>query len=272
MMVALFSWALAVLSLVPCQAYPDFDNQYCLTPWNSVHFSYSAAAGPENEVYPETCWNRCLAQKPDLQVIAFTKTRTDELICFCPNTPAVTCNSVNGCPHPVELKVNFGDGSGDLIYNYELGETINVWTHMYTYPGEFMTVVIVKNILTGKLESSYHTFTVYEDIVNPPAIPQDVELSCPHLMRPGQYFQCTVFLRIGTNLKINLKMMDDITGRVDVNTNALRVPNYWFDIPGQVFPLQAYNDSTQVTSGASFFYAFPSTAFNALVNVSKIEI
>ncbi|XP_059081165.1 uncharacterized protein LOC131878996 [Tigriopus californicus] len=223
MMVALFSWALAVLSLVPCQAYPDFDNQYCLTPWNSVHFSYSAAAGPENEVYPETCWNRCLAQKPDLQVIAFTKTRTDELICFCPNTPAaeytpdeiddtfcesctspnggtficgskrgllgvlsralpspilsglaitllddtgsqvpneiatdtlvnlevtfndgplVTCNSVNGCPHPVELKVNFGDGSGDLIYNYELGETINVWTHMYTYPGEFMTVVI----------------------------------------------------------------------------------------------------------------------------------
>lgn len=54
----------------------------------------------------------------------------------------MTCNLVNGCDHPIELKINFGDGSGDLVYNYVLGETTDLWSHMYSYPGEFMVAVI----------------------------------------------------------------------------------------------------------------------------------
>eukprot|EP00095_Tigriopus_kingsejongensis_P012230 maker-scaffold528_size145933-snap-gene-0.29 protein:Tk12230 transcript:maker-scaffold528_size145933-snap-gene-0.29-mRNA-1 annotation:"hypothetical protein IscW_ISCW000316" len=326
-----------------------------LGPTHAIQFGFSAAAGPETEVNPETCWIQCLKQIPDLVAIAFTKTRQGELICLCPatdtlatinadevsstmcqncispnnvqpflcgsnrgllgvlrkSTPSavltgldavledsdstaitadyateklvglaisftggarVDCNKNLGCPHPAEVKVNYGDGSGDQYFNSKIGQTTNIWTHIYAFPGKFTVSVQARNIYTNAKESLTKEISIYEDIGPLWSANHGVELSCPPLVRPGQYFYCMVDFRPGSNLQISLKMTDDITNHIDVNTNLMSVPDYWFDIPGKTLKSSAYNQTTHVTDGSGFFYALPVTSFDTMANVSKFEI
>ena len=68
------------------------------------------------------------------------------------------------------------------------------------------------DLFTYKKSSAFKKVVIEEKPFVAPKTSADVmELKCPPLLIPGEYFKCSGYFRQGTMLKARLKIVDEIT-------------------------------------------------------------
>ena len=72
------------------------------------------------------------------------------------------------------------------------------------------------DLFTYKKSAAFKKVIIEGKPFTAPNVASDVmELKCPPLLMPGEYFKCSGYFRQGTKLKARLRIIDEITGQVD---------------------------------------------------------
>ncbi len=158
------------------------------------------------------------------------------------------CNLNAGSePPPLEIVVDFGDGSPQL--GWSPTNPLNVFVHQYQTEGDFTIAVRSEHAECGvggcpvplvlKMQIPYiarnlndHSenfgtlkFHMYDLASNLP-----ISLQCPATSRPGVFFSCWMDLPRGSDLEVVVKMTDDLKSppdNVDIESTAVNVPGAW---------------------------------------------
>ena len=79
------------------------------------------------------------------------------------------------------------------------------------------------------------------EVVDPVFSPMGLEVVCPPVVTPGQFFVCTADIPRGSDTLFSLVMTDDLDSSMVTNTSWLAAPEQWFHIPGQPLKTASWN-------------------------------
>ena len=102
-----------------------------------------------------------------------------------------TCVQENQDLPPVEIHVDYGDGSGIATWSRENKQ--DLWRHKYAQAGTFTIVLTVIGVYDKKVQKIFNDVTVTESVLET----DQVEIYCPDVIHPGEYFNCRVDIPTG---------------------------------------------------------------------------
>lgn len=176
---------------------------------------------------------------------------------------APTCALNDNLP-PVEFFVDFGDGSGMTHWTRE--NTQDLWRHAYSRAGTY-TISITAIGVYDKVVQRTSTLVIVTETVK---ATDQVEIICPDVIHPGDYFNCIVDLPTGEDLTAEVIMTDDLDPGMITTTGVMNVPNLWMTYPGGNLKFASYNNSAKISDVAKG-YVLPLTYFGNVANISAIE-
>ena len=115
---------------------------------------------------------------------------------------------------PLKFQVDFGDGSGISTWTRENAQ--DLWRHSYSQAGNFIITVVV----TGVYDLFVQTDTVNVIVTETVTATDPVEIICPDVIHPGDYFNCVVDIPTGYDLKAEIKMTDDLDLEMSETTST----------------------------------------------------
>ncbi len=118
------------------------------------------------------------------------------------------------------------------------------------------------------------TITVAE-----PLVPEDqVEIRCPDVVSPGEYFSCHIDAPRGSGLNATVEMTDDVSGGAPATFGPVVLGDYWSDIPGGEHAFASYaggghtaDTSVNSLQTAGKGYVLLESYFGTTGNVSQVE-
>lgn len=143
--------------------------------------------------------------------------------------PPIDCASTPGAVPPLEVVVDYGDGSGPVTWSRE--NTVDVWSHEYSRPGLYAISVvggsrlgarfwdcssklrapvfysIATNVYSAKRSWASTRVAVVERVMEE----DQMEIVCPPVVFPGTYFTCVADVPTGNGLAGSLVFQDDLT-------------------------------------------------------------
>ena len=174
-----------------------------------------------------------------------------------------TCVQENQDMPPVEIHVDYGDGSGIATWSRENKQ--DLWRHKYAQAGTFTIVITVIGVYDKKVQKIFTDVTVTESVLET----DQVEIYCPDVIHPGEYFNCRVDIPTGTDLQATVTMKDDLNEEIDAS-EKMYVPDLWMTYPGGNVKLASYNNTAQL-SDFSKGYVLPATMFGNVFNITALE-
>ena len=170
---------------------------------------------------------------------------------------------------PVTVQVNFGDGTGEQTWTRE--DPRDLWTHTYQLPGMYTVSVFVIN----EYDFTYDAAWVDVEVVDPLYDNMGIEVVCPPVVTPGEFFVCTADIPRGSDLLFSLDMSDDLKN-MTTNSGWMSAPDPFIHIPGGPLKTKSWNktkthllDPTVPTDTDN--YILLSTQFNYQANLTGIQ-
>ena len=130
------------------------------------------------------------------------------------------CISLAGDLPPVTILVDYGDGSGIALWSRENPQ--DLWLHSYATAGTFTIMIIVNNVYGNAIQR----VSKYIKVVETVTATDQVEVICPDVIHPGEYFTCVADMPTGSDLNATLIMVDDLNGDVDASPEMPVPSNY----------------------------------------------
>ena len=96
---------------------------------------------------------------------------------------------------PVNITVNFGDGTGEQLWTRE--DPRDLWTHAYQLPGHYTVSVFVIN----EYDFTYDAYWLDVEVVDPVYDNMGIEVVCPPVVTPGEFFVCTADIPRGSGVR-----------------------------------------------------------------------
>ena len=118
----------------------------------------------------------------------------------------------------LKFQVDFGDGSGISVWTRENSQ--DLWRHAYSQAGNFVVTVVV----TGVYDMYVQTETAKVIVTETVTATDPVEIICPDVIHPGDYFNCVVDIPTGFNLTAEVVMKDDLDLEMSDTTGTMDVP------------------------------------------------
>ena len=147
------------------------------------------------------------------------------------------------------------------------------------------------------MDLSVNVITVAVDVKGPvlnDVVQDEIELTCPLQVVPGNQFTCSIDIPRGSGMKVQLEMRDDIdTSMTPVTTTAMDIPggslshegssdnfpnldtfpifftDAWWDIPGGALATSTYNSGNYSLTRNGLVF---STNLKMSANISHIEV
>ena len=79
------------------------------------------------------------------------------------------------------------------------------------------------HLAVSSLDGSVQTASLSVTVKEPISIEDQMEVVCPDVVNPGQYFLCRMDIPKGNDLKVNFTLIDDVSGAQDP-TGIMTVP------------------------------------------------
>ena len=109
------------------------------------------------------------------------------------------------------------------------------------------------------------------EVVRPIEAGMGMEVVCPPVVTPGEFFVCTADIPQGSDLTFSLKMVDDLDANMVTDSGTLNVPEQFLHIPGGPLKTASYNltysDGDDMSTKT---YIIQSTYFQYFTNLSGI--
>lgn len=199
----------------------------------------------------------------------------NEILC------ALKCNMCSQEPvqvlPPVGIIVNYGDGTGEQWWTRE--DPRDLWTHRYQMPGRYTVSVGTINEYDKTIDATWLEVEVVDALYDD----MGIEVVCPPVITPGEYFVCTADIPRGTDLLFSLDMEDDL-GPISIppfnmstKSGWMSVPDPFLYIPGGSLKTRSWNqtkpyllDSPTDPPGIHDNYILRSTQFEYQANITGI--
>ena len=98
-----------------------------------------------------------------------------------------------------------------------------------------------------------------------------MEVVCPPVVTPGEFFVCTADIPQGSDLTFSLKMVDDLDATMVTDSGTMNVPEQFLHIPGGPLKTASYNLTySEGEDMCSKTYIIQSTYFQYYTNLSGI--
>ena len=172
---------------------------------------------------------------------------------------------------PVKITVNFGDGSGEQDWTRE--DPRDLWTHQYQFPGRYTVSVVTINEYDFTQDAAW----LEVEVVAPVEDTMGLEVVCPPVVTPGEYFVCTADIPMGTDLLFTLDMVDDLDSTITTLSGEMAAPDPFLHIPGGSLKHRSWNkttphlvDTPSVPPGEFDNYILRSTQFQYQTNLSGL--
>ena len=108
------------------------------------------------------------------------------------------------------------------------------------------------------------------EVVRPIEEGMGMEVVCPPVVTPGEFFVCTADIPLGSDLTFSLAMSDDLINMV-TDSGTLNAPEQFMHIPGGPLKTASYNISEDfVDDMTSKYYILQSTYFRYMTNLTGI--
>ena len=171
---------------------------------------------------------------------------------------------------PVNISVNFGDGTGEQLWTRE--DPRDLWTHVYQLPGHFTVSVFVIN----EYDFTYDSAWLDVEVVDPVYDNMGIEVVCPPVVTPGEYFVCTADIPRGSDLIFSLDMTDDLNSTLKTESGWLSAPDPFLHIAGGPLKSLSWNKTKEhlldpATPTDTDNYILRSTQFSYQANLTGIE-
>jgi len=163
---------------------------------------------------------------------------------------------------PIFLVIDYGDGSGQQFWHRE--DTKDLWSHQYQLPGRYWVMVSVWSDYDGTYDEAYMEVEVVDPIVDD----MGMEVVCPPVVTPGQFFVCTADIPRGSDLLFSLVMTDDLDTNMKTDTGWLETPQQWMRIPGRPMKTASWNNTLQEGPTSRII---KTSYFKYLANLTAIE-
>ena len=95
-----------------------------------------------------------------------------------------------------------------------------------------------------------------------------MEVVCPPVVTPGEFFLCTADIPQGSDLTFSLEMTDDLQSSMKTDSGTLQVPEQFLHIPGGPLKTASYNLTLE--NDGTKDYIIQSTYFQYMTNLSGI--
>ena len=97
-----------------------------------------------------------------------------------------------------------------------------------------------------------------------------MEVVCPPVVTPGEFFLCTADIPQGSDLTFSLVMTDDLQPSMTTDSGTLVAPEQFLHIPGGPLKTAAYNLTLEPDDMTAKTYIIQSTYFQYMSNLSGI--
>ena len=123
----------------------------------------------------------------------------------------------------VFIQVDFGDGSGVSKWTRENSQ--DLWRHSYSQAGTYFIAITVTGVYDMFVQREIISLTVTETV----AETDQIEIICPDVIHPGDYFNCVVDIPTGSGLTADVTITDDTYNDTEpVSTGIMNVPGIVF--------------------------------------------
>ena len=106
------------------------------------------------------------------------------------------------------------------------------------------------------------------EVVDPIVDDMGMEVVCPPVVTPGQFFVCTADIPRGSDVLFSLVMTDDLDTTMKTDTGWLETPQQWLRIPGRPMKTASWNNTLTEMSTSRII---KSSYFKYLANLTAIE-
>ena len=106
------------------------------------------------------------------------------------------------------------------------------------------------------------------EVVRPIEATMGMEVVCPPVITPGEFFLCTADIPQGSDLTFSLEMTDDLQASMKTESGTMQVPEQFLHIPGGPLKTASYN--LTLDNDGSKNYIIQSTYFQYATNLSGI--
>jgi hypothetical protein len=168
---------------------------------------------------------------------------------------------------PVNITINFGDGTGEQLWTRE--DPRDLWTHMYQLPGRYTVSVATVNEYDLTQDAAW----LEVEVVDPLYDNMGIEVVCPPVITPGEFFVCTADIPRGTDLLFSVVMSDNLIN-MTTESGWLSAPDPFIYIPGGPLKTRSFNktqDYTQPAPNIEQNFVLRSTQFDYQANLTGIE-
>ena len=111
------------------------------------------------------------------------------------------------------------------------------------------------------------------EVVMPIVDGMGLEVVCPPVVTPGEFFVCTADIPQGSDLIFSLVMKDDLQPSMVTDSGWLNAPEQFLHIPGEPLKTKSYNltlEPDDMKSGSTKAYVIQSTYFGYSTNLTGI--
>ena len=122
------------------------------------------------------------------------------------------------------------------------------------------------NIYDGTGDESWEEV----EVVRPIEADMGMEVVCPPVVTPGEFFVCTADIPQGSDLSFSLTMVDDLDTNQITDSGNLSVPEQFLHIPGGPLKHMSWNLTLDPDDMSTSSFIIQSTYFQYMTNLSGI--